>query len=70
MISRDTFAPPLPAIVLMIPRCRQGVAGEGSGLPGQIVEGSLQVVRFPPFGPDRFSLASSLIPFDVFEGGD
>ena len=57
-------------MVLMIPRRGQGVAGEGSGSLGQFVEGLIQVVGFPPLGPDPLQVASSLIPLDVFEGGD
>jgi hypothetical protein len=66
----DTTHSPLAPIVSMIPRRGQGVAGEGSGSLGQLVEGSLQLVDFPPLGPYLFQLASSLIPRDVFEGGD
>jgi hypothetical protein len=50
----------------MIPRRGQGVAGEGSGSLGHLVEGSLQVVGFPPLGPDLFQLASSVFPLVVF----
>jgi hypothetical protein len=54
-------------MVLMIPRRAQGVAGEGSGLLGEVVEGSLQVVGPATLGPDLFHLAPSLITLDVFE---
>jgi hypothetical protein len=38
-------------MVSMIPRRGEHVAGEGSGSLSQLVEGSLQVVGFPPLGP-------------------
>jgi hypothetical protein len=56
--------------MLMIPRRGQGVAGEGPGSLGQLVEGPIQVVGFPPRGPDLCPLASPFVPLDVFEGGD
>src|SRR5262249_37743928 len=55
--------------MLMIPRRGQGVAGEGPGLLGQLVEGPLQVVGPATLGPDLFQLAPSLIPLDVSERG-
>src|SRR5262245_24946452 len=70
VISRDTSLPPTTPMVLMIPRRGQGVAGEGSGSLGQLVEGSLQVVGLPPLGPCPFPVGSSVISLDVFEGGD
>jgi hypothetical protein len=57
-------------MVLMIPRRGQGVAGEGSGSLGHLVEGSLQVVGFPPLGPYPLQVGSSLVTVVLFEGGD
>jgi hypothetical protein len=62
--------PPLAPIVLMIPRRGQGVAGEGAGSLGQFIEGSLQLVRFPPLGPCPFPVGSSFVPLVGFERGD
>jgi hypothetical protein len=57
-------------MVLMIPRRGQGVAGEGSGLFGNLIQGSLQVVEFLPLAPNPLEVASSPVPVVGFEGGD
>lgn len=57
-------------MVLVEPGPLQGVAGEGSGLPGQVVEGSLQVVEPLPLLPFPPPLEVPLIAFDAFHPGD
>ena len=69
-MSRDTAFSPLAPVMLMIPRRAQGVAGEVSGLLGEVVEGSLQVVEFPSLAPDLLQVATSLVSLVGFEGGD
>jgi hypothetical protein len=44
--------------------------GAVSGSLDHLVYGSLQVVGFPPLGPDLFQLAPSVFPLVVLEGGD
>jgi len=57
-------------MVLMIPRRGQGFAGEVSGSLGQLVEGSLQVVEFPPLAPCPPMLEFQVFPFDGLQGVD
>jgi hypothetical protein len=69
-MSPDTAFSPFAPMVLMVSRRAQGVAGEVSGLLGQIVKGSLQVVEFLPLAALCLNVGVSLVALHPFQGAD
>src|SRR5262249_22976780 len=69
-MSWGTSLPPFAPVMLVIPRRGRGVAGEGPGSLGQLIEGPIQLVGFPPLGLCLLNVGFPVVPLVGFQGGD